>query len=112
MKKVLFVLCSCVCSLLISFVVYSCASAQAEPKTYTVEIKDMKFVPENITVNKGDTIIWINKDIVPHDVTEEKSKAWTSSIIPADGSWKMVATEAADYYCSIHVVMKGKIAVN
>lgn len=112
MKKAVFILSSCICALLISFVISSCASAQADPKTYTVEIKDMKFVPESITVNKGDTIIWINRDIMPHDVTEETSKAWTSSIIPADGSWKMAVTEAADYYCSIHVVMKGKIVLN
>lgn len=112
MKRFAFVLSSCIGLLLMSFVIYSCASAQVDPKTYTVEIKDMKFVPESITVNKGDTIIWINKDIVPHDVTEEKQKVWTSSVIPADGSWKMAVTEAADYYCSIHVVMKGKIVLN
>lgn len=112
MKRFVFVFSSCICSLLISFVIYSCASAQADPKVYTVEIKDMKFVPESITVNKGDTIIWINKDIMPHDVTEENQKAWTSSVIPAGGSWKMAVTEAADYYCSIHVVMKGKIVLN
>lgn len=112
MKRAIFVLSSCIGLLLMSFVFYSCVSAQADPKTYTVEIKDMKFVPESITVNKGDTIIWINRDIVPHDVTEETAKAWTSSIIPTDGSWKMAVREAADYYCSIHVVMKGKILLN
>lgn len=112
MKKIGFVLGSCICLLLVAFVVSSCASAQADPKTYTVEIKGMKFVPESITVNKGDTIIWINKDIVPHDVTEETSKAWTSSVIPAGESWKMAVEDAADYFCSIHVVMKGKIVLN
>lgn len=78
---------------------------------YTVEIKDMKFVPDDITVNKGDTIIWVNKDMVAHDVTEEDTKAWTSSVITPEQSWKMEVTNSANYYCSIHVVMKGKIRV-
>lgn len=86
-----------------------CSSTNKKPKTYTVEIKDMKFVPDDITVSKGDTILWVNKDMMAHDVTEQVSKAWSSSPIPAGGSWKMEVTGDADYYCSIHEVMKGKI---
>ena len=88
-----------------------CTLAPVKPKVYTVEIRDMKFVPDGITVNKGDTIIWVNKDMVAHDVTEEGTKAWTSSTIPPEQSWKMEITTSANYYCSIHVVMKGKISV-
>ena len=93
----------------ILFVAARCSSTPQKPKVLTVEIKDMKFVPKNITVNKGDTIVWINRDLVVHDVTEETSKAWTSGPIIAGGSWKMAIAEKANYYCSIHVVMKGKI---
>jgi plastocyanin len=84
---------------------------QAVPQIQHVSITGMKFIPEVITVSKGDTIIFTNNDIVDHDVTEEKSKAWTSSVIHSGKSWRMVATESADYFCSIHVVMKGKIVV-
>jgi plastocyanin len=81
------------------------------PDVYTVEIKDMKFQPEELTVKKGDTVIWVNHDIVTHCVTEEKTKAWTSANIAAGKSWKMVVKDSADYYCAIHQVMKGKINV-
>src|SRR4030095_3199191 len=81
------------------------------PHTDTVEIVDMKFQPEEIKVNKGDTIIWVNHDLVNHCVTEE-SKGWTSSAIPGGSSWKMVVSSAANYYCAIHLVMKGRIALN
>ncbi|MEJ5961833.1 plastocyanin/azurin family copper-binding protein [Pedobacter immunditicola] len=89
----------------------SCSSPPDRPKTYTVEIKDMKFVPEAITVKKGDTVLWVNRDIMNHDVTEEKTKAWKSSPISTGTSWKMEVTNDANYYCSIHVVMKGTIRV-
>lgn len=81
-----------------------------KPQTHVVEILDMKFQPENLQVHKGDTVIWINKDIVAHDVTED-NKAWASPTLPNESSWKKVVTESASYYCSIHVIMKGKLTV-
>ncbi|ATP56551.1 plastocyanin [Pedobacter ginsengisoli] len=98
-----------ICFAFVVFLFASCFSVKEKPKAYTVEIKNMKFVPDDITVKQGDTIIWVNHDMMAHDVTEEGSKQWTSSIIPSGGSWKMGVTAAANYYCSIHVVMKGKI---
>ena len=86
-----------------------CSSTPEKPKVYTVEIKDMKFVPQDITVKKGDTIVWVNNDMVAHDITEETSKAWSSGPLPAGKSWKLAITDGANYYCSIHAVMKGKI---
>lgn len=69
----------------------------------------MKFVPETITAAIGDTITWTNQDMMAHDVTEEVDKKWTSGPIAPDGSWKMVVRGTAQYYCSIHAVMKGRI---
>ena len=84
----------------------------SEPKIHTIEIKQMKFVPAEITVHAGDKVVWVNHDILAHDVTEEAHKAWSSSIMPAGSSWSMIVTRSANYYCSIHVVMKGKIIVD
>lgn len=89
-----------------------CSSAPPKPKGYTVEIKNMKFVPDSIVVNKGDTIKWINEDMVAHDVTEEVSGAWTSGRLAPNASWKLVVADSADYYCSVHAVMKGKIRLS
>lgn len=90
----------------------SCADqVKTTPKTYTVEISQMKFTPSELSVQKGDTIIFVNHDLVVHDVTEVPDKAWTSSALPVGKSWSLVALISADYYCSIHQVMKGKIIV-
>ena len=78
---------------------------------HTVDIKQMKFDPAELIVRKGDTVVWINNDIVIHDVTEQYGKQWTSSPIPLKKSWQMVVTQSSDYYCSLHVVMKGKLVV-
>lgn len=80
------------------------------PQTHIVEIKDMVFQPAELKVHKGDTVMWINKDIVAHDVTE-KDKAWASPPLLNENSWKKVITKSDSYYCSIHVVMLGKLTV-
>jgi plastocyanin len=81
------------------------------PSLYVVQIEQMKFLPADISVNVGDTIMWVNNDMVAHDITEEKTKAWTSSLLQPGKSWKLVVTTGADYYCSIHQVMKGSFEI-
>ncbi len=83
----------------------------SSPKIHIVEIKDMQFQPAEIRVNKGDTVMWVNKDIVPHDATEIDS-TWASPLLANGVSWKKVITKSDSYYCSIHVVMKGEVIVN
>jgi plastocyanin len=78
---------------------------------HTVLIKYMTFQPAELTLHKGDTVLWVNKDITDHDVTEETSKAWTSSKLVMGKSWSKVITKSDAYYCSIHLVMKGKLVV-
>ncbi len=103
------------------FLLSSCNSTPEKPadkvekpahKVYNVEIKQMQFRPAELVLHKGDTVIWTNHDIVTHDGTEEKSKLWTSGPLAPGQSWSLVVTESADYYCSIHVVMKGKLIVD
>lgn len=108
--------------LLVTFGVSSCTPGSSDrssekqealsgPEEHTIEIIQMKFVPAEITVNKGDLVKFVNHDLVTHDITEDPGKKWTSSQLPADESWSMTVTESSDYYCTLHPVMKGKIIV-
>lgn len=112
-----------VCFLIIALMFTSCSGNSTEksgetpadivstPKSYTVEIKQMAFNPAEITVNKGDTVIFINNDILAHNATEETSKLWASPDLEPGQSWILEAKVSSDYYCTIHPVMKGKIIV-
>jgi plastocyanin len=60
---------------------------QRKPKTHTVAIEGMRFQPEMLTVERGDTIVWVNKDLVPHTATS-KAGNFDSKLIEADKSWK------------------------
>lgn len=86
------------------------ASSEPTNKKDTVLIQNMKFVPEDITIHKGDTLVFINKDLVKHDVTQ-KDKVWQSSVLGMDEAFTLVPEHSDEYYCSLHVVMTGKFTV-
>lgn len=37
--------------------------------TYQVVIEQMRFNPPELTVHRGDRVVWVNKDLFPHTVT-------------------------------------------
>jgi len=78
---------------------------------HSIEMAQMKFYPAELKVKKGDKIVFVNHDIVTHDVTEEATKAWNSSPMMEGQIWILEATGTVNYHCSIHPVMKGKIIV-
>ena len=82
-----------------------------QPKTYTVRIEQMKFQPADITLHAGDTVVWINNDLVAHNVTQLPDASWQSPTLLKGQSWKQAVDKSDDYYCSIHKVMKGRLMV-
>lgn len=104
MNKYLFALAVLFCSC-------TSPSDESEHRSYTVEIRGMKFQPAEITVQKGDTVTWINRDLVKHDVTEIKNKEWQSPALALGESWSLVVEKDADYFCSLHQVMTAKLIV-
>jgi len=87
------------------------APTKSKAQTYTVEIKQMQFQPAVLQLHSGDTVWFINRDMVEHTATEATSKRWSSPKLKSDSSWKVAIGHSADYYCTIHPVMKGKIVV-
>jgi len=94
---------------IVSLKINSTQIAKGISHTDTVFISDMKFLPNVIKVHNGDTVVWVNKDLVMHNVTELTGKGWASPPIHSGASWKMAVKQATDYHCSIHPEMKGKI---
>lgn len=80
-------------------------------KTDTVFIQQMQFTPATLTISKGDTVIWINKGMVDHTVKEAKTNGFYSDTIHVGKSWIFAPKENAEYFCSIHPTMKGKIVI-
>ena len=88
------------------------ASDRADPKTHTITIEGMRFQPEVLTVSHGDTIVWVNRDMVPHTATS-KAGGFDSKTIRADESWKYAAATKGDfaYICTFHPAMTATLRV-
>ena len=74
-------------------------------------IDGTRYEPSVITVKKGDTVTFVNRDPFPHTVTA--AGKFDSRSIPADGKWTYRATAAGEYpyICTLHPNMKGTLKV-
>jgi plastocyanin len=88
------------------------AAERPESKTHTVTIEGMRFQPERLTVARGDTVVWLNKDLVPHTATS-KEGGFDSKTIEAEQSWKFTAGEQGEfaYLCTFHPTMAATLRV-
>jgi plastocyanin len=80
-------------------------------KTWTILIKGFQFVPDQLEVNAGDTIVWKNEDIVPHTATAPK--IFDSREIAKGHSWRYVAERKGThhYICTYHPTMTAELTV-
>src|SRR6185369_11616854 len=76
-------------------------SVEAKPRTHTVTIRGMNYLPTSLTVDVGDTVVWKIEDMVPHTVTD-RGKSFESRSIVSGASWSYVANKKGtySYYCT------------
>jgi plastocyanin len=83
------------------------------PQRHVVEIRGMAFHPEVLEVRRGDTVVWINRDIVPHTATANRKSGWNTGPLLQGQSGQYVASHRGEdpYFCTLHPVMLGKLIV-
>lgn len=88
------------------------AGERTEPRRHTVTIEGNVFHPDDLAVERGDTVVWVNRDFYPHTATDTEG-SFDSGTIPADGSWELTVETAGElrYYCKLHPVMKATLRV-
>ena len=99
-------------TILLTLILSSFATSQAAESHHVVEIQGFKFVPASLTIRQGDTVEWINRDIVPHTATK-KGKAWDTGKLKkgrsAEVAYSSLGTQS--YLCVYHPKMRGEITV-
>jgi plastocyanin len=82
------------------------------PKTHYVEIRHMKFIPDTLKIVPGDSVTWVNKDLVSHNVAQKQEKSWISDKLNPGDSFSLKINTNTDYYCTLHSIMDGTIIIN
>lgn len=88
------------------------ASAEDQKSTtHAVAIRGFEFVPKQLKVRVGDTVVWTNEDIVPHTATAKGG--FDSKEIASKKSWgfKTARKGKFPYICTYHPTMKGELTV-
>lgn len=76
-----------------------------------VHIDNFVFEPAQLTVKAGQTVIWTNRDDIPHTVV--CAGKFRSKTMDTDGTFTFTFTSAGEYkyFCSLHPHMTGVIKV-
>jgi plastocyanin len=86
-----------------------------QAQTASVEMKDIKFIPHDITVKAGGVVQWTNNDSVPHTVTKTGGPGadFDSGDVPTGDVFEQEFTEPGtiEYVCTIHPGQDGTITV-
>jgi plastocyanin len=91
------------------------AAAKAQqPAAATAEVKidNFSFGPGTVTVAVGTTVVWTNRDDIPHTVVSTDG-VFKSKVLDTDEKFSYTFTNAGTfpYFCSIHPKMTGKVVV-
>ena len=92
----------------------SAASAQGAAKSQEVVVKidNFSYMPHDITVAAGTTVIWVNNDDLPHTVVST-TDAFKSKALDTDDKFSVKFDKPGtyEYFCSIHPKMTAKVIV-
>jgi plastocyanin len=82
------------------------------PATNQVSIDNFTFSPQTLTVSSGATVVWLNRDDVPHSIVST-DKLFKSELLDTDEKFSFTFIKPGEYpyFCGIHPHMTGKIVV-
>jgi len=79
-------------------------------KPNTVNIQSFAFSPSSLTIDKGETVTWVNLDSAVHTVT---GASFDSGSLAKGQSYNFTFNQAGTftYHCTVHPSMLGEVIV-
>ena len=80
--------------------------------TIQVSIDNFSYSPKQVTVKAGTTVVWTNKDDIPHTVTSD-DKVFSSSLLDTNQTFQYTFSKPGKfpYFCKVHPMMTGIVEV-
>ena len=86
-------------------------SVPVRATTIQITMENLVFSPAEASAEVGDTIEWINKDILAHTATARNGD-WNVTIPPnKTATLVLKKAGAVDYFCRFHPNMKATLAI-
>jgi plastocyanin len=87
-------------------------AAAADPAAVDIKIDNFTFAPQRLIVKAGTTVIWRNRDDIPHAIASS-IRLFKSKALDTDDTYAFTLKTAGtyEYFCSLHPQMTGTIVV-
>lgn len=84
----------------------------AAGETVQASIENFAFVPSQLTVKAGTTVVWTNKDDTAHTVTSNDN-VFSSPVLDTDQKFQFVFSKPGKFpfHCKLHPMMTGVVVV-
>lgn len=88
------------------------AATAAHAATHEVVIQNHRFTPADLTVARGDTVVFVNRDGAPHTATQQPN-GFDTGRLDRGQSARITFDRAGrhGYLCSFHPSMQGVVIV-
>ena len=92
-------------------------AAEVPTGAIVVNIDKMKYDAPEVTIKAGETVYWINNEVMPHNIAFKKGvvgdEAFRGEMLTRDQAFSITFDEAGtfDYFCTPHPFMRGKVIV-
>lgn len=90
---------------------WAAMAVPADAATITITMEKLVISPAEVSAKVGDTIEWVNKDVLAHTATAQNGDF--DVMLPANKSGSFVLKKAGTvpYYCRFHPNMKATLTV-
>jgi plastocyanin len=87
-------------------------SVSAQAATIQISMENLEIMPAQVSAKVGDTIEWINKDVLAHTATARNGDF--DVMLPPKKTGTLVVTKVGtiEYYCRFHPNMKASLTVS
>lgn len=88
-------------------------SSPLRADTVVIEIHNLAYVQEEMTVGPGTTLVWVNRDPVQHSVIADDGTSFDSGLVDPEGRFSTTLDEVGtyEYHCAPHPFMTGRVVV-
>jgi plastocyanin len=99
------------CFSLAALLIFGAIAVPAQATTIQIVMENLVITPAEASAKVGDTIEWINKDVLAHTATARNGDF--DVMLPAKQTAMFVLKKpgTVDYYCRFHPNMKATLAV-
>lgn len=95
----------------VALALVAAAAMPASAETITVTIENLSFKPTEVKAKVGDTILWVNKDVLDHTATARDKSFDIIQAAKKSVSQTLTKAGSFDFYCRYHPNMTGRLVI-